>query len=79
MIVVWLFLAALWVCLQFVIVIFPDQTHLLFWSVIRANSNSSSESAHLQDGPGLCFCPEFRVSVRRKNGYNPGLAGSEFG
>ena len=29
-IVVWLFLAVLWVCLQFVIVIFPDHTHLLF-------------------------------------------------
>ena len=29
-IVVWLFLAVLWVCLQFVIVVFPDHTHLLF-------------------------------------------------
>ena len=28
--VVWLFLAVPWVCLQFVIVIFPDHTHLLF-------------------------------------------------
>ena len=26
-IVVWLFLAEPWVCLQFVIVVFPDQTH----------------------------------------------------
>ena len=31
-IVVWLFLAVPWVCLQFVIVVFPDHTHLLFWS-----------------------------------------------
>ena len=31
MIVVWLFLAVPWVCLQFVIVVFPDQTYLLFW------------------------------------------------
>ena len=30
MIVVWLFLAELWVCLQCVIVVFPDHTHLLF-------------------------------------------------
>ena len=30
MIVVCLFLAVQWVCLQFVIVVFPDQTHLLF-------------------------------------------------
>ena len=36
-------------------------------------------SAQKQDGPGLCFCPEFGVSVRRKNGYNPGSAGSEIG
>ena len=28
--VVWLFLAVPWVCLQFVIVVFPDHTHLLF-------------------------------------------------
>ena len=30
MIVVWLFLAVPWVSLQFVIVVFPDHTHLLF-------------------------------------------------
>ena len=30
LIVVWLFLGMLRVCLQFVIVIFPDHTHLLF-------------------------------------------------
>ena len=29
-IVVWLFLAVPWVCLQFVIVVFPDHTRLLF-------------------------------------------------
>ena len=29
-IVVWLFLAVPWVCLQFVIVVFLDHTHLLF-------------------------------------------------
>ena len=30
MIVVWLFLTMPWVCLQYVIVVFPDHTHLLF-------------------------------------------------
>ena len=30
-IVVWLFLTVSWVCLQFVIVVFPDHTHLLFF------------------------------------------------
>ena len=34
-IVVWLFLAVPWVCLQFVIVVFPDHTHLLFIILIR--------------------------------------------
>ena len=29
-IVVWLFLAVPWVCLQFVIVVYPDHTHVLF-------------------------------------------------
>ena len=28
--VMWLFLAVPWVCLLFVIVVFPDHTHLLF-------------------------------------------------
>ena len=28
--VVWLFLAVPWVCLWFVIMVFPDHTHLLF-------------------------------------------------
>ena len=28
--VVWLFLAVPWVCMQFVTVVFPDHTHLLF-------------------------------------------------
>ena len=30
MIDVWLFLTVLWVCLQFVIVVFPNHTYLLF-------------------------------------------------
>ena len=36
-IVVWLFLAVSWVCLQFVIVVFPDHTHLLFLLVACPN------------------------------------------
>ena len=28
----WLFLAVPWGCLQFVIVVFPDHTHLLFFT-----------------------------------------------
>ena len=32
MIVVWLFLAVPWLCLQFVVVVFPNHIHLLFFS-----------------------------------------------
>ena len=32
-IVVWFFLAVPWVCLQFVIEVFPDHTHLPFFSI----------------------------------------------
>ena len=32
--VVWLFLAVQWVCLRFVIVVFPDHTHILFFFII---------------------------------------------
>ena len=33
-IIVWLFLAVPWVCLQFVIVVFPDHTHILFLMIL---------------------------------------------
>ena len=35
MIVVWFFFTMPWVCMQFVIVVFLDHTHLLFFDVIR--------------------------------------------
>ena len=35
-VVVWLFLAAPWVCLWFVIVVFSDHTHLLFLTKLGA-------------------------------------------
>ena len=34
-IVVWPSLAVPWVCLRFVIVVFPDHTHLLFYTMYR--------------------------------------------
>ena len=33
-VVLWLFLAVPWVCPQFVIVVFPDHTHLLFFIIL---------------------------------------------
>ena len=44
-IVVWLFLSVPWVCLQFVIVIFTNHTHLLFRGVIHVNSDDFGDSA----------------------------------
>ena len=40
-IVVWLFLAVPWVCLRFVIVVFPDHTHLLFFSILKLNHSEN--------------------------------------
>ena len=45
----------------------------------RLSLKMRSLSSSSQDGQELCFYPEFGVSVRRKNGYNPGSVGSEFG
>ena len=39
-VVVWLFLAVPCVCLQFVIVVFPDHTHLLFLTYISPGKDS---------------------------------------
>ena len=47
MIVVWLFLSEPWVCLQFVIVIFPDHTRLLLLGVIHVNRDGFGEYATL--------------------------------
>ena len=43
-IVMWLFLAVPWVCLQFVIEVFPDHTHLLFLHAILRVSDSNISS-----------------------------------
>ena len=39
--VVWLLLAVPWVCLRFVIVVFPDHTHLLFFSRLKLNHSEN--------------------------------------
>ena len=40
MMIVWLFLAVLCVCLRFLIVVFPDHTHLLFKTHVQTASES---------------------------------------
>ena len=41
---VWLFLAVPWICLQFVIVVFPDHTHLLTYSLTLFDTDILTES-----------------------------------
>ena len=41
MIVVWLFLPVPWVCLQFMIVVFPGHTHLLFLNALGSNDGDN--------------------------------------
>ena len=43
----WLFLAVPWVCMRFVIVVFPDHTHLLCLILTCCNSNHSSNHFNL--------------------------------
>ena len=40
-IVVWLFLQVPWVCLQFVIVVYPGHTHLLFLNALGSSGEDN--------------------------------------
>ena len=73
-VVVWLFLAVPWVCLQFVIVVFPDHAHLLFlnksleliYNVALENCFTFSE---MSGGGGLGGLSSFRTVA---NNFSPG-------
>ena len=52
-VVAWLFLKVPWICLQFVIVVFPDHTHLLFSSEERADLTRIIRH-HPSDLYGVC-------------------------
>ena len=59
MIVVWLFLAVPWICLQFVIVVFPDHTHLPFLNCMSALSVCFFPNVHCTQSQQLrtiCTC-----------------------
>ena len=43
----WLFLAVPWGCLRFVIVVFPDHTHLLSFKIVGYNMDIMCQSACL--------------------------------
>ena len=55
-IVVWLFLMAPWVCRQFVIVVFPDHTHLLFFALSYWRTSSKIKYNKLQGYISLAPC-----------------------
>ena len=60
MVVEWLFLAVPWGCLRFVIVVFPDQTHLLFWRVNDGHEIHHSRKSIFQYFP--LFATRFSVT-----------------
>ena len=71
-IVVWLFLAVLWVCLQFVIVVFPDHTHLLLqilskpFMYLEVELNASTTSGKRQrnlKALEVFKCTAFEVTI----------------
>ena len=47
-IVAWLFLTMPWVCLQFVIVVFPDHTHILFVYGFNNMTTFLDQMSHLK-------------------------------
>ena len=65
MVVEWLFLAVPRGCLQFVIVVFPDHTHLLFFLCITGGFRGSSGSTVVK----MPHCWKSNVAVQMKNCY----------
>ena len=56
----WLFLAVPWGCLQFVIVVFPDHTRLLFFKPRENGETNIVTVNHIYSEIGtlfLCVCP----------------------
>ena len=63
-------------CLQFVIVVFPDHTHLLFSEGSefgeRNGPNPGLAGSEFGEKTGLNLGLEFRFGLWRKDGSNPG-------
>ena len=83
-VVVWLFLAVPWICLRFVIVVFPDHTHLLFLKhyialiVCRARFDQNVILHESNIGTGACSGLSNFKTLRRKTALLPHLEGSCF-
>ena len=79
MVVVWLFLAVPWVCLQFVVVVFPDHTYLLhvfltFWPgslpLILSSFFLLNLDYNLQELLASCLCHLKRLTEHPRNYFN---------
>ena len=66
--VAWLFLAVPWGCLRFVIVVFPDHSHLLF--LIINGTTLSLFSIHLLEACKRIFCKRVKIRVRQNHPYH---------
>ena len=52
----WLFLEAQWACLQFVIVVFPDHTHLQFLNEVHTVCNVGYQSTSADEIADYICC-----------------------
>ena len=66
MIVVWLFPVVPWVCLQFVIVVFPDHTHLLFFILLHMHLSHDALFHNCTNGSTLLNRRAARAPDKKK-------------
>ena len=74
--VVWLFLVVPWVCMRFVIVVFPDHTHLLFlkWSVVVGRTLDCGLKGNMLVGaslPAESLCCDLEQDFPAEYWFNP--------
>ena len=70
MVVVWLFLAMPLICLQFAIVVIPDHTHLLFFTIDHKRQIFLSNLSLIIDSFSLLTI-KLRKEAKLKNRYDP--------
>ena len=64
MIVVWLFLAVPWVCLKFVIMVFPDHSHLLFLLILLKEPSIEKALLTFHETTEAHFCFEKKKPLK---------------
>ena len=66
----WPLLVVLWGCFQFVIVVFPDHTHLLFWGVDSTPKNGSTFKAWKLEIKSLRMLSKFPECIVTQSNRN---------